>query len=100
MPKPKVQYRFGYYKKPSDHHGRPVFIKYIPTKEPTKSSKDGYTRTPDNLEIVGHVYLLRSTYRRFLSILRIRAARAKNIRRQQLSNAAHASVRSTLSSRS
>lgn len=80
----RTQYRFGWYKKPSEHHGRPVFVKYRPTKEPTKSHTDSYSRTPDNLEIIGHVYLLPTTYRRFLATLRRKEARAKAKRRQAL----------------
>jgi hypothetical protein len=83
----RTQYRYGWYKKPSEHHGHPTFIKYRPTKEPTKSHTDGYSRTPDNLEIIGHVYILPTTHRRFLATLTRKAARAKNIRRQRLSSA-------------
>lgn len=83
----RTQYRYGWYRKPSEHHGHPAFTKYRPTKEPTKSNTDGYTRTPDNLYIVGHVYILPTTHRRFLATLARKAARAKNIRRQRLSQA-------------
>lgn len=82
----RTHYRFGYYKE------RPVFIKY--------KRLNGEFIQEARIDPIGHIYLLRDTYRRFLSILRRRAARAKNIRRQQLMKAAHAAVRSTLSSRS
>jgi hypothetical protein len=80
----RIQYRFGWYKKPSEHHGHPVFIKYRPTDVHTQSHTDGYSRTPDNLEIIGHVYLLPTTYRRFLSILRRKEAASILRRKREL----------------
>lgn len=83
----RVQYRFGRYKQPSEHHGHPVFIKYKRTKEPTRSHTDGYTPTPDNHYIVGHVYILPTTYRRFLATLRRKATLVNSRRKQQLAHA-------------
>lgn len=94
----RTQYRYGWYRKPSEHHGHPVFVKYIQSPD-TNHYHDSYSKTPPNLEIVGHVYILPTTHRRFLATLARKAARAKNIRRQRLASTAHQAVRPMLSSR-
>lgn len=80
----KTEYKLGWYRKPFEHHGHPVFVKSVLVHIP-KGYKDGKRIDAHNVRnIIGHTYILRSTWRRFLVMTRKKAARQKNIRRQQL----------------
>ena len=82
-----TEYRLGWYRKPTEHHGKPVLLKVRKCYRYTLSSKDGYTNQPRNSEIVGHVYLLKSTWRRILKMLHAKEQRQKNKQRKALANA-------------
>ena len=77
-----IEYRLGWYKKPSEHHGHPVFVKSITRIVPSPKGPDTTKQI-----IIGHVGILTSTWRRFLAATRRKEQRAKNNRRQQLAKA-------------